>query len=168
MFLVIILISLGILSGVFVILRVGAIFRSDYVFAALLGGVAGFIISFVLSVVITVATPEYCTNSKETPLNSLSDSSITQGHFYLGAGYFNQEAAFFYSIREADGGFTIHTIPARLAEVYQTSDGQPRVNTFTVEVDPHWAWAIIFPPSGDCDTHFFVPPGSINNSYQVG
>lgn len=110
--------------------------------------------------------PYYCTISHSQSLKILRSGDGTSGQFYLGSGYINSYLSYFYYTQDSDGAIIGNSLMANQVKIYQDDSRNPRIESYTYHLSG-W-WGFFFIATHGCTSIIHIPPGSINNNYQVG
>jgi hypothetical protein len=130
----------------------------------ILYGLTGMIIGGTVSLLVTTTAPTACVTPHSVPLHNLVTAPSL---YYVRSTYVNQTLTYFYLTQDKDDGFTSHSVTAGLGKVYETG-GKPTVTTFTAQTNLPWRLLTIVSPEQTCSVVFKVPPGSIQNTFEVG
>lgn len=130
--------------------------------AVIFGGV-GLFLSIIPDVVGKL--PYECIQSQTQSLELLRDGSGISGQFYIGSGYVNSYLAYYYYTQDSDGAIEGNSLQANEVKVYQDDRTHPRIETFSYHLTG--IWGFFFTPMHGCTYIIHIPPGSINNSYQL-
>lgn len=164
-----------ILTGVAILVSLGAfvLFISEEgPFGILMGlGVTAltglaWILMLGLLVLVSASMPENHTESKTVTLKALgSDSSVSGMSYFLGGGYVEGNRVLSY-IRENDNGsFTADQVKAKHAQVWEDSETDPTMTTYTHSSDRWWLIPVKIKVSSSWEFH--IPEGSVNSEFSV-
>lgn len=138
---------------------------SIVVLSIIMGGLIGFLVWFGLGAIIGNALPKQ-EIIEEEKLCALSDIQGIEGEGFLGSGTVKGSLTYYY-ITQTEQGKRIQK--ANVADAYICEgDYEPVIRTHTFTIKNRW-WYLLahdWLPTEDY-VEFFVPEGSVNNSYLI-
>lgn len=125
---------------------------------AFFSAIAFLIYSVIGSIVTYNSATEWSDGAKIVELRALDTGNQAEGSFFLGSGYLKERPAYTYITRSDEGGFSLGSMYASKALVFETTDGsKPRLKTGNIQPISH-LWSIV---SVDAMAEFYVPAGSV-------
>lgn len=107
--------------------------------------------------------PEYHKDGRYE-LRQVSDATQREGSFFLGTGYQDEDAGYYFYRKTDTGSYYLEWVRRECAEVYEKKNiTQPYVKQYTPDKD----WIVDYGNmAGWCVAYdFYVPEGSITNDY---
>lgn len=65
--------------------------------------------------------------NETVPIYTLSDNSLTRGHFSLGSGMISEQPMFVCYIINSDGSYSLKTLPAANSRIFMDTDVDPYI-----------------------------------------
>lgn len=97
-------------------------------------------------------------------LHELKDGSTTGGSLFLGSGSLHSEQVFTYYKQVGPGRYELDSVPADQTQVIESNTEQPRLEEWPEY--GNW-WFIAGSGEATTDYIFYVPAGSIGNTYNL-
>lgn len=126
------------------------------------------ILAIMLAVFISIASTKldnqeyvYDKKTQSVDIASLQDNSSVSGQFFLGSGQVNGTMAYTYMIHDADGGYTMKTIDAVDAKIYESDDATPHIETWNMKK------SFLFLYEDKTVYKIYIPENSIKINYDI-
>jgi hypothetical protein len=153
---------------------------ADGVMSAILGAMFGWLVAAVyLAIQCTTNIAEPVEQQISEPLVNIADTSYPDTHGSIRGGMFyiygsistDNKQAFNYYVKQADGSFKLKSAPASDSTIIYTKDN-PRVEISAYKCERgktiFEAWSISGCEEKPTTYKFYIPEGSITESYALG
>lgn len=120
------------------------------------------------SLLATIATSPQPKPAYSVNLRTIADGTGTHGSFFLGSGYLNNEAVFYYYAEVGPKQYRQYSVPADQATIEESTDAKPHAEITTYVRHPN-RWFSVFGDMDRAEIHntykFVVPDGTIVPNY---